>query len=351
MLLHVPYAQFTQVVQSFGRDQKEVEKLLFECMPTLGTYAQASLSRVFSCFQEFHFTQGQTVFKEAKKPEYLHLIAEGEVKMVASANPYTKVSSNHSEEYERVATKHSSGQGTFSSTLTQNQIGYVQSRQWVGEESAILDLPVIYSAVASSPEVKVLRISSRDFLEAIPADVINKIEAKLWEKMRYLRDRLLTLHETKSEILKLDPQTESMPATVNHVTRMYPNSTRTLQKKVRAQTLEKSGNNPGLLLFTDNRRADKVRQYRAEANADAAGEHYQSFREKLNSASKRRTQLQYGTVQDGQSSIDLVHNDLIQSLAKKRTTQMSPVKTINSKVSMATLDREFLYDQVGTLQS
>ena len=69
-------------------------------------------------------------------------------------------------------------------------------------------MPVIYSAVASSPEVKVLRISSRDFLEAIPADVINKIEAKLWEKMRYLRDRLLTLHETKSEILKLDPQTE-----------------------------------------------------------------------------------------------------------------------------------------------
>ena len=69
-------------------------------------------------------------------------------------------------------------------------------------------MPVIYSAVASSPEVKVLRISSRDFLEAVPADVINKIEAKLWEKMRYLRDRLLTLHETKSEILKLDPQTE-----------------------------------------------------------------------------------------------------------------------------------------------
>ena len=69
-------------------------------------------------------------------------------------------------------------------------------------------MPVIYSAVASSPEVKVLRISSRDFLEAIPADVINKIEAKLWEKMRYLRDRLLTLHETKSEILKLDSQTE-----------------------------------------------------------------------------------------------------------------------------------------------
>ena len=55
VLLHVPYAEFKQVIESFGRDHKEVERLLFECMPNLGTYAQASIQRVFSCFQEFHF--------------------------------------------------------------------------------------------------------------------------------------------------------------------------------------------------------------------------------------------------------------------------------------------------------
>ena len=114
-----------QVVESFGRDHKEVEKLLFECMPTLGTYAQASIQRVFSCFQEFHFGQNQWIFKESRQPEYLHLIAEGEVKMVASANPYTKASRNHADQGEHSAAKQSSGQGTFSSTLTQNQIGFV----------------------------------------------------------------------------------------------------------------------------------------------------------------------------------------------------------------------------------
>ena len=131
-----------------------------------------------------------------------------------------------------------------------------------------------------------------------------------------MRERLLTIHDTKNSIMKLDHQTESMPATVNHITNIYPNSTINLQKKVRIQTLEKSGGNPGLLLFSDNRRIDKVRQYRAEANADQKNEDYKSFRDKLNSQSKRRKNIKFGTVEDGQSSIDLIKNDLAQSLAK-----------------------------------
>ena len=99
VLLHVPHTQFMQVVESFGRDHKEVERLLFECMPTLGTYAQASIQRVFSCFQEFHFGQNQWIFKESRQPEYLHLIAEGEVKLIASSNPYNKSNSNHKAEH------------------------------------------------------------------------------------------------------------------------------------------------------------------------------------------------------------------------------------------------------------
>ena len=107
-----------------------------------------------------------------------------------------------------------------------------------------------------------------------------------------------------------------MPATVNHITNIYPNSTINLQKKVRIQTLEKSGGNPGLLLFSDNRRIDKVRQYRAEANADQKNEDYKSFRDKLNSQSKRRKNIKFGNVEDGQSAVDLIKNDLAQSLAK-----------------------------------
>ena len=81
----------------------------------------------------------------------------------------------------------------------------MQSRQWIGEEGTIIDLPVIYSAVASSPSVKILRISAQDFLHNVPHDVVKNIETKLWEKMQYLRERLLTIHDTKNQIMKLDP--------------------------------------------------------------------------------------------------------------------------------------------------
>ena len=56
VLLYVPYIEFMQAVNSFGRDQKDVEKLLYECMPNLNTYAQGSIQKVFNCFQEFHFS-------------------------------------------------------------------------------------------------------------------------------------------------------------------------------------------------------------------------------------------------------------------------------------------------------
>ena len=56
VLLYVPYIEFMQAVNSFGRDQKDVEKLLYECMPNLNTYVQGSIQKVFNCFQEFHFS-------------------------------------------------------------------------------------------------------------------------------------------------------------------------------------------------------------------------------------------------------------------------------------------------------
>ena len=39
MLLYVPYIEFMQAVNSFGKDYKDVERLMYECMPNLNTYA------------------------------------------------------------------------------------------------------------------------------------------------------------------------------------------------------------------------------------------------------------------------------------------------------------------------
>jgi hypothetical protein len=77
--------------------------------------------------------------------------------------------------------------------------------------------------------------------------------------MNYLRDRLLTIHETRTEIIRLDKMAQALPMTYHHMSEMYPNSTKSLQKKFRINTLEKSGGNAALLLFSDNRGKDKQR--------------------------------------------------------------------------------------------
>ena len=120
---------------------------------------------------------------------------------------------------------------------------------------------MIYDAIASSQTVRIYRILKTELRAKCPPDVLKQLEKLLWPRMNYLRDRLLDLHETRNEIVKMDRMSEFLPQTFKHIAKMYPNSTKVLQKKVRTQTLEKSGGNPALLLFSDNRGKEKQRLY------------------------------------------------------------------------------------------
>ena len=68
----------------------------------------------------------------------------------------------------------------------------------------MLDLPVIYDAIASSNKVRIFRISKADMKSRIPSDVMHKLEKLLWPRMNYMRDRLLDLHEVRNEIISID---------------------------------------------------------------------------------------------------------------------------------------------------
>ena len=98
----------------------------------------------------------------------------------------------------------------------------------MGEEGALLDLPIIYDAIASSQTVRIYRISKSDLQVKLPADVLSKLEGLLWPRMNYLRDRLLDIHETRNEIANLDKMSSSLPLTHKHMATMYPNSTKNL---------------------------------------------------------------------------------------------------------------------------
>lgn len=102
-------------------------------------------------------------------------------------------------------------------SISQNQLGYVQAETWVGEENAILNLPVIYDAIASSQTVRIFRILKSELLSKLPTEVLKNLENKLWPRLNYLRDRLLEIHETRSEIVKMDKISETLPETHKHM--------------------------------------------------------------------------------------------------------------------------------------
>jgi len=89
----------------------------------------------------------------------------------------------------------------------------MQGHTWAGEENVLLDLPVIYDVIASSETVRVYRISKENFKKILPQDVLTKLEKMLWPRMNYMRDRLLDLHETRNEIIKLDKISSTLTLT------------------------------------------------------------------------------------------------------------------------------------------
>jgi hypothetical protein len=78
------------------------------------------------------------------------------------------------------------------------------------------------------------------------------MSSKVWIKLEFLRDRLIKSHETKGKVIQIDPNSAAISETVDHIMKMYPNSNTILKRRVRMQTLERTGNSPMLLLVTDN---------------------------------------------------------------------------------------------------
>ena len=56
------------------------------------------------------------------------------------------------------------------------------------------------------------------------------MSSKVWSKLELLKERLLTIHETKGKVMKLDDLSATLPNTINHMLRMYPN-TNTIGKR------------------------------------------------------------------------------------------------------------------------
>lgn len=94
----------------------------------------------------------------------------------------------------------SSGLGNISKTTIQNNIGVLSKGQWLGEEYALLQIPLLYTAVPINGDAKLIKIQLTDFQSKIPQEVRSALEVKTMEKMDWVRERLEKIHNTRKEI-------------------------------------------------------------------------------------------------------------------------------------------------------
>ena len=62
----------------------------------------------------------------------------------------------------------------------------MEGQTWIGEENALLNMPVIYDVIAASETVRVYRISKENFRNRLPSDVRLKMEKMLQPRLDYM---------------------------------------------------------------------------------------------------------------------------------------------------------------------
>jgi len=71
--------------------------------------------------------------------------------------------------------------------------------QWVGEETSLEEMPIIYDAVAQSEVVRVLRISTANLVTVSNQDR-KFISKAMWPKLKFIRDRVKQLHGIREDL-------------------------------------------------------------------------------------------------------------------------------------------------------
>lgn len=97
---------------------------------------------------------------------------------------------------------------------------------WIGDESIIYERPMEYSVQVIKP-CKVLSITVEDFLTKIPKDILQYIEQRVNDKVKAMRKRYRSLHNTNRNLAKLESKDKKFNSTVNHVKHTYPVATQT----------------------------------------------------------------------------------------------------------------------------
>jgi hypothetical protein len=78
-------------LNAFSKDDKRIERILFQTMPGLSLLTSNYVTKLISLFNEFTYIRGQRIVEEKDCSNYIYYIAEGEVRLTNKSNPFARI--------------------------------------------------------------------------------------------------------------------------------------------------------------------------------------------------------------------------------------------------------------------
>ena len=168
---------------------------------------------------------GVTIVKEGAPCNKMHLVVKGDVLLKSTKSPIEIDVLNGGELLIKEENKILVKKGYISDTLNSFQIGIKCEKQWVGEESVILDEGIyLYSAIAKN-SVTTLEINTSDFKSKFPRDYISKLTAAAKTRYEYLISRMKAMTKVSKKIYGcVETKTESLKTVKNK----HPNASKNM---------------------------------------------------------------------------------------------------------------------------
>ena len=86
-------------------------------------------------------------------------------------------------------------------------------------------MPIIYEATAVTDIVRVLRIDAKFVTEFFHKKDIEFLQEKMWQKLKFIMDRVTQTHNAKQKVQDSSTSTNSLALGVKHIESIVPNST------------------------------------------------------------------------------------------------------------------------------
>lgn len=84
--------------------------------------------------------------------------------------------------------------------------------------------------------------------------------SKMWGRLALMRERALSHHATKTELMENYAATRNVGVNIGHINKIVPNSTFNCKRQIFRSILADSGLQADLLTFRDNGRLESVRR-------------------------------------------------------------------------------------------